>query len=76
MEQGNERFGIDVLGAAVHGGGEKGKVIIDGVMGGVFQLIAEFADIQEGEPAAVGHPKGNIQISQTHIAVHAQNPLA
>ena len=41
--------------------------------GGIFQIVAEFGNIQERQIAAVGHAQGDIQIPQAHVAVHAEH---
>ena len=46
------------------------------MVGGVFQIIAEFGNIQKGQVAAVGHAQGDVQVPQTHIAVNAEHPFA
>ena len=44
--------------------------------GSILQECAALAYIQEGQPGAVGHSQGDVQIPQAHIAVHAENTLS
>ena len=44
--------------------------------GGIAQGIAAFGYIQEGERARVTETQGNVQVPQSDIAVHAQDPGA
>ena len=73
VQQPCKGLGIDVLRAAVHGGGEEGQAGVDAMAGGIFQIVAEFGNIQERQIAAVGHAQGDIQIPQAHVAVHAEH---
>ena len=40
---------------------------------GIVQAVAALGHIQEGQGAAIGNAQGDIQITQAHIAVDAQN---